>query len=197
METYRNARKYLVRLLPAQKGFTFVEAMVVLALAAVIGASLASSFILGMRAWKRATQMNYIDQKALIGLERLCSDVRQVFNDTGIPLTGRADFLEFATISDDKIWHIVYAYSAPDMALLRQRIPKGSSEAENVSSRKMLTGATNFTLHFLAVNLSSGNLTSQETWNSTISGLPLGVKVSVALTDGVTYEKTVVIPAAQ
>ena len=61
----KKTRAKMARLRPtgARRGFTFVEVLVVIALSAVIGTALLSSYMMGMRVWKRTANPDFSRRK--------------------------------------------------------------------------------------------------------------------------------------
>ena len=181
------------------KGFTFVETMIVLALFAIIGASLFSSMAMGLKIWKRAGTSNFSHRKATLSLERLSAELRQTANYSSIGFYGEKNHLEFPNIVRDKIFNISYTYSPEKKCVVRGSIPKSpaeQTEAKN-TTRTVMVDVKDFVLGFYGPSNETGNFTFLDSWNSTKSGIPSAVKVSLTLEDGKGFEKVITIPIAQ
>lgn len=180
-------------------GFTFVEIMIVLALFAIISTSLFSSFIMGMKVWKRAAAFSLSQRKALLGLERLSTELRRAYNYPSIGFFGQKDRIEFANIWQDKIFNISYVYSSSEMSV--SRLSRSRQQAlgmeEESQSRQIIPNVKEFNLGFYGYDNASGNFTFLDSWNYTVSGIPAAVTVSLTLEDGKTFEKIITIPIAQ
>ena len=173
--------------------------MIVLALFGIIGVSLFSSFTMGLKIWKRATSANVAERKAVIGLERLSTEIRRAAGYPSIGLFGEAAHLDFANIIGDKIYGISYAYAAADKCLYRTATARQppASETEPVVSRKIMVGVKDMAFSFFRYNNTSGGVNFVDTWNYTASGMPSAVKVFLVLEDGKEFEKVIEVPIAQ
>lgn len=181
------------------KGFTFVETMIVLALFAIIGVSLFSSMAMGLKIWKRAGTSNFSHRKATLSLERLSAELRQTTNYSSIGFYGEKNHLEFPNIIRDKILNISYMYVPQEKCVIRvstPKVPAGATQEQNVT-RRAIVDVKDFALGFYGPSNETGNFTFLDSWNSTKSGIPLAVKVSLTLEDGKGFEKVITIPIAQ
>lgn len=189
----------LARLILSHRGFTFIEVMIVLALFAVISTSLFSSFIMGMKVWKRAAAFSLSQRKALLGLERLSTELRRAYNYPSIGFFGQKGGIEFANIWQDKILDISYNYSSQEMSV--SRLSRSRQEIlgleEESQPRQVIPNVKEFNLGFYGYDNISGNFTFLDSWNYTVSGIPTAVKVSLTLEDGKALEKIITIPIAQ
>ena len=181
-----------------KSGFTFVEAMIVIALFAIIGVSLFSSLSLGLKVWKRATQLNLVERKAILGLERLSTELRRTYNYPSIGFWGEKDHMEFVGIYRDEILNISYQYAPQEKCVYRSGLSmQRSGLTEGSPLRRVFLEVKNFTLSFYGFDTEAGTFTFFDSWNYTKSGIPLAVKVSLTLEDGKGFEKIVAIPIAQ
>ena len=185
-------------------GFTLVEAMVVVALFAVIGVSLVSSFFMGMKVWKRASSPRYAQRKLVLGLERLSTELRRVYNYPLIGFTGEKTAVSFANIVQDTIYNISYNYSSGNKSLYRTNMTmqeinntNESFESNKTTPRLIIPGVENFNFTYYGFNITGGDYDYFDSWNYSASGIPLGVKVSISLENGSVIEKIIPIPAAQ
>jgi prepilin-type N-terminal cleavage/methylation domain-containing protein len=179
-----------------KKAFTLVETLIVVALFAVIGVSLLSSFVMGLKVWKLATSPNYSYRKAIIGLEKLSTELRQTVNYPAIGFWGTSDHCEFANIARDRIYNITYNYSSENNTFYRSALSLEESAGTEspVSPRKLIPEVKNFSFSFYGYDITTGNATFLDSWNYTKSGIPLAVKVAFVLEDGKEFEKVITIP---
>jgi hypothetical protein len=173
--------------------------MVVVALFALIGVSLASSFSMGMRVWKRAATTNLVYRKTVINLERLSRELRQGINYPDIGFFGEKESIEFAALLKGEITNVSYSYVPQEKAVFRSAVTRQEMLAlENQTpARRIISGigSAAFSYYYFDANLSQ--YTFSESWNYTKSGIPLAVKATLVFDDGETFEKIISIPLAQ
>lgn len=173
-------------------GFTFVETLVVVALAGVIGASLASSFMMGMRVWKRAAGPDLSRRKAILAIEKLSQDARSAFDYPAIGFFGQRDVLTLANIDQDRIWNITYAYAADDRAFYKTRTALGEN---GTKPQQLIPEVKDLSFSYYGYNNVTQAFEFQPAWNYTASGIPLAVRVEAVLENGYVFNKTISIPA--
>ncbi len=183
------------------KGFSFIEAMIVIALFAVIGASLVSSFSLGFKVWKRSASLSLDQRKAVIELERLSTDLKRFY-----PYYVQGGFfgtnssVEVVNIMRDRIFNITYAYSTDEKCVYRSAISRQEAFGWESASprRKMVEGVQNFTLSFYGYDPGTGTFGFFDSWSSATNfGAPLAVNVSLVLQNGKEFGKVITIPITQ
>ena len=186
-----------------EEGFTFVEAMVVLALFAIVGVSLFSSMSMGLSVWKRASSPDFAHRKSLLALERLSTDLRRTsvlpvlyFGDHFL---GEKTNVTFENVVDDKILQISYIFAAEDKSLSRNTLSlqqqRGLESAGK--ARKLVPDVKDFALSYWGYDSGTKEYAFFDTWNSTKTGYPYAVRVTLTLENGEVFEKTVIIPIAQ
>ncbi len=182
-----------------KNGFTLVETLIVVALFAVIGVSLLQSFVMGLKVWKAATSPNYSYRKAVIGLERLSTELRQIVNHPTIGFWGARDSCTFANIARDKVYNITYNYSSEDNTFYRTAVSLQELAGTEPASprRKIIPGVKNFSFSFYGYDTTTSNATFLDSWNYTTSGIPAAVKVACTVEDGREFEKVITIPISQ
>jgi len=191
-----------------KNGFTLVETLVVVALFAVIGTCLLSSFLTGLKIWKTTASPNYSWRKAIIGLERLSIELRQTVNvafSRGHPnyepvaFWGDLGHCGFVNIVRDRIYNISYDYSAKEGTLYRSAV--SAQEAAGLEPlsprRKIIPGVKNFSFGFYGIDNTTGDAAFLDSWNYTKSIIPSAVKVAFTQEDGKQFEKVITIPIAQ
>ena len=199
LETGRRRRPTVASGNLSLTGFTLVETLIVVALFAVIGVSLLQSFVMGLKVWKAATSPNYSYRKAVIGLERLSSELRQIVNYPTIGFWGERDTCTFANIARDKVYNITYNYSGEDNVFYRTAVSLQELAGQSPASprRKIIPGVKNFSFSFYGYDNTTGNATFLDSWNYTKSSIPLAVKVACTVEDGREFEKVITIPISQ
>lgn len=170
-----------------------------MALFAVIGVSLMSSFSMGMRVWKRSADVNIMYRKAVINLERLGQELRAGVNYPYIGFFGSKDHIEFAALLRDKITNVSYAYAPHDKAVSRHAVTMQAvlELEEPTPARKVVTGVDNMSFSYGYFDVNSSQYLFLDDWNYTKNGIPLAVKAALTLEGGETFEKTVFIPISQ
>lgn len=181
------------------QGFTFIEMMVVLVLFAVISVSLFSSFVMGMRAWKKITDTNFAERKALLNIARLSKELRGAFGYSKIGFYGSSTHLTFANIIGNQIVNLTYVFLPDEGTLYRYNTSMRQilGFEEPAPARKIISGVKDFTFEFYGQDYLTGNYTFLDSWNYTVSGIPAGVKVLCVLDDDHDFEKIIAIPVAQ
>ncbi|MFH1691527.1 MAG: type II secretion system protein [Candidatus Omnitrophota bacterium] len=182
-----------------KRAFTFVEMMVVLVLFAVVGVSLFSSFIMGMKVWKRVTDTNFAERKALLGIARLSKELRSCFGYSKIGFSGQAHNITFANIVGDRVINMTYIFIPDEGIVYRYNTSMEQllGLQEPGLPRKIISGIKDFTFKFYGPDQGTGNYTFLDNWNYTISGIPAAVKVFCSVDDDHDLEKIISIPIAQ
>lgn len=165
----------------------------VVALASVIGASILSSFMMGMRVWKRAAGPDLSRRKALLALEKLSRDARNTFDYPPIGFYGEKGVLTLTNIAKDRIWNITYAYSPGDHAFYQTSSALGSNET--AKPQQIIPEVRDLFFSYYGYNNATQTFEFQPVWNYTASGIPLAVRVEVVLENGHVFNKTISIPA--
>lgn len=177
------------------RGFTFVEAMVVVALFAIISLSLFSSFSMGLKVWKRSVGTNLDRRQALLGMERLTLDIRRIFDYPEIGFLGHSGQLQFANLYKEDIWNISYEYVPAEHAVYRRSLTmRQRKDDEDAQEREVMTGIERFECFFYGLDPETNYYGFLESWNYTQGGLPMAVKISLSLKDGEEFEKIISIP---
>lgn len=173
-------------------GFSFVEMMVVLALFALVGVCLSSSFISGLRVYKKAALFGLVGRNRL-NLERLSFDLRRARVYDGIGFCGQPDSVTFASVYNDKIWKISYAFFPEQSAVVRTREAKKNIEGgfSAGTARKVLFGIQNWTLSYYGCCKCHRYCGFYPEWNYEWSGIPFAVKVRMVLKGGRIIEKVI------
>ncbi len=166
---------------------------------AVISVSLFSSFVMGLKAWKKITSANFSERKALLCIARLSKELKGAFGYTKIGFYGSSTNLTFVNIAGNQIINLTYVFSPEEGVLYRyntsMRQILGFEEA--APARKVASGVKDFSFKFYGLDQITGNYTFLDSWNYTASGIPAGVKVLCVLDDGNDYEKIISIPSGQ
>lgn len=176
-----------------------MEAMVVLALFAVLGVSLFSSFSMGMNVWRRATSPNFSYRKSILALERLSRELRCAYDYPPLGFYGEKTRISFADLFADKVLNITYSYAAQEKALTRAAVSmQGMSDQQKPAGpRTIVTGVKDLALSYYGYDTETRTFGFWDSWNYTKSWIPLSVRVSMTLEDGNVLEKNITIPIAQ
>lgn len=191
----------MARFSKKRRGFTFIEVMVVVVLFAVVGVSLFSSFMMGMKVWKKITDVNFAERKVLIAIARLSKELKNSFAYSPIGFFGDNNKVTFANIVGNNITNITYEFSESQGVLYRGRIDMSSAaetEAEDINvARSIVSGIKGFSFWFYGQDSETGNYAFLDNWNYTVSGMPGAVKVSCKVGDDYVLEKIIPIPVAR
>jgi len=181
-----------------RSGFTLIETLVVIGLSAIIGVSLLSSFVMGMKVWKRTASPDFVHRKVILGLEKLSRDLRSVYDYPDIGFNGGSTELSFANIDKDKIWNVSYFYSEEDKCVYRTRV---SLEAGNATSEakqeKIVCAAEGASFGYSSFNNDTKVFDFLDSWNYALNGIPRAVKAEIILKDDRNVTKIITIPVAQ
>ncbi len=180
-------------------GFTFIETMVVIALLGILSVSLFSSFAMGMKVWKRAASFNLAERKSILTLERMARELREVFNYSAIGFQGNKTHIEFANIFNNTVYNVSYTYVPEENSVKRSSISRQqmAAQGEAPRARGVIPDVKDLAFSFYGPVNQTGNATFSDAWNSSVSGVPEAVKVSVTLKDGKNLEKITPIPIVQ
>jgi len=187
-----------MRLSSGRSGFRLIETLVVIGLSAVIGVSLLSSFVMGMKVWRRTASPDFVHRKAILGLEKLSRDLRSVYDYPDIGFTGGTTAVSFANIDKDRIWNVSYFYSSDDKCLYRTRL---SLEAGNSTSEpkeeKIICSVEGASFSYSSFNNDTKVFDFLDGWNYALNGIPRAVKAEINLKDDKNVTKIITIPVAQ
>ncbi len=178
-----------------KSGFTMIETMVVICLAAVIGASLFSSFIMGLKVWKRTASPDFVHRKVILGLEKFSRDLRCAYDYPSLGFVGEKYVVGFSNVEKDNIWNVTYDFSTQDGCLHRTRTMAGSYN--ETAQEKIVCEIDEISFSYPIYKNETKTFDFQESWNYASSGLPTAVRVEAILKDGRVFKKFVTIPVAQ
>lgn len=183
----------------ASGGFTLVETLVVVAIFAVIGVSLSSSFSMGMRVWKRSASENIMYKKAILNLERISRELRASVDYPQIGFFGESDHFAFAALLGDKISNVSYAHTISDKSVSRlaadlSPVPEPENQA---AARKIIQGVENVSFSYYHFDANSSKYVFSDSWNYTQNGIPLAVKVALSMENGEIFDRVIFIPVAR
>ena len=188
------------------QAFTLIEVLVVVGLFAVIATSLFSSFILGMRVWKRSSIDSYQAQKAVISLERLSQELRQAIIYSEIPFEGEDAEVNFVNVRNNKIYNISYYYSKSDRALYRYAPYlevgewfDGGFKDTRRDGRAVIKNIQNFSFGYYLLNKTDKGIEEvvfAPSWNATPTSMPKAIRLSLRLKGNETFQRILSLPAA-
>ena len=167
------------------KGFTLIEILLVVSLLMVMGASVTTSFLHGIRVYQR---LNYVHQEEELAflMERVTHDLKNAVNYSSIPFSGSEQSISFATLIQELLhqsspmgfWpvQVEYRYDPNSEEVLRLEKINAFFGSDEVTSREILAKE----IHSLAFKFSDNQSRLPPKMNITLDygGKPFLKKVS-------------------
>ena len=172
----------------AKKGFTLVEAVLVVSILSVVGIALFHAFSDGMKIWKRTRTFNAGEDIAIF-FDKIEVDLKNAFSYPGLSFRGREEYVHFSTrikLPDpdgggigEQIGEVEYAFDPAQNTIVRKEAVYGRA-LENSFSRQRVLAAAIHSLRFSYYYAQEG---TPQFKDSADQFLPAAVKVEVELLD--------------
>lgn len=177
--------------------FTMVEALVVIVIFSILSASIAASFISGMKIWSRAQKVTARQTDILINLEKISSELRQIITIPQIVCEGDSTQVSFARVHNNSIYKVSYIFDTEEKILARGQVDlkyilEGKEEENRVE--KNLISLDEFSLSYLYLDTQDNSYKWKDNWESA-DGRFLAVKIQEKLKDE-EFKRTIFIPTA-
>ncbi len=182
-----------------RNGFTLIETLVVVAIFSVVGVSLASSFSMGLRVWKRAAGINVANRKIAIQLERLGQELRQTISYPQIGFWGEEGRVSFAALIRGKLTNVSYYLDPQEKAIYRysESLQQTLGLENYTLGRAIIPGVEKVSFLYKYFNATSEEYVYLDSWNYSLYGIPLSVTAKIILENGDQFRKVVQIPIAR
>jgi hypothetical protein len=200
-----------------QKGFTFVEIMLVGAMLMVLGLSIYSTLSNGLKLWQRISQEQPTEEIILF-FDKFALDLRNSFNYTGIYFIGSSDEVSFPLISEftwdgvkkEGIGRVSYIFDRVNNAIKTRRANYSQVyEKKFDPEQELVRGVESLSFQYYYYDPGEEKFAWVNSWQKD-SGwgnlglvaekkLPLAVRVEIGLREGSfsrKFRRTVFIPAA-
>jgi len=176
----------------ARGGFTFIEVLVVVTLFSIIGVALFQSFSMGLKVWKRASRPNFSYRKAVLTLERMARELRQMRGYPDTSLQGLSDELSFASVVHGKVYNLTYDYR---YQALYRRAKVLSAGWDAGQEREAVPDVADVEFTYYGYDAPSTSYMFFDEWDGQLKGWPIAVRVMMDLEDETHLEKIMHIPA--
>ncbi len=125
------------------KSFTLVELLVAVCILSAISLSLGGVLFSGMKLWRRTENAVFFRKDVLLGLERLCRQLRQHARVPDIDFAGDSGRMEFSTLAKNSISKMVYEFGASSgqFSYRKIRYQDVLSKNDNENDKKNLFSA--------------------------------------------------------
>ena len=185
-----------------QKGLTFVELLVALALLSLVAASAVAAFSAGFRIWNRVAVLGARDQWVALAFFQLRQDLLNGRPFRPIGFSGEYDAFSFSAFADqEEPGRVSYFYDSVRRQLCRSRHPYRFLRANGIRDQYevLLTDVERAEFVYHLPQAQADDSPWQSHWSS--SELPLAVKIEVVVREPSqgqrkSYTLTVAIPAA-
>ena len=175
-------------------GFTFIEALVVMALFAVISVSLFQSFTMGLKVWKRASRPDIAYRKAVLNLERFTEELRCSRPYPNTSFMGEEGALAFTSIIYGDAYKMTYRFYGRRLWRSAEVVERPSHPSGEWRELVSDLRCGEFRYYGVDVKAPRGEFAVFKKWNGSIIGPPVAVGITMVLKDGTRLEKIVSVP---
>ena len=188
----------------SNRGFTFIEVLIAIAVYAVIALSLFTAFHAGVRLWKNSDEQMQENQRLRFLLTNFSADLRNALNCSTDPPAPRYQFvgesqkIAFMTLRDESfgfvtrraLAKVVYEIDPDKHALLRRVATRQEGFDEQFAKPiQILEGVEPLYFSYAYQSETEGVFSWQPVWKNKANNLPKGVKLRAGA-----YEQTVLVP---
>lgn len=194
--------RWLHTLKRKNKGFTFVEVLVTVAIFSLVAVCIYATAASGIKVWQRAKDIDLWQRKALLNLEKISQELRCCldfsnlnFPDIEIGFSGKEDQLSFPILVGDDIAEITYVFKPQDGSISREQslFKDILDEKGGVSSKKrFLSSVKGLKFSYCFFDVEEEQYKWKDAWSNE-EGIPLSIKIELELRDEV-FTKTIAIP---
>jgi len=175
------------------RGFTMVEALIVVGLFSIIGVSLYQSFAMGLKVWRRATRPNVTYRKAVVNLERLARELRHSRAYPNTSFQGGNSAFTFCSVTNGKVINLTYEYK--QSGLWRGTLQLGAGWDPG-TQREVIPNVEAVDFTYYGYDSISQTYAFFNEWNGTGRGVPSAIRVMMDLVNETHIEKTMRLPIA-
>lgn len=202
------------------RGFTLIEALLAISLMAVISLTAVSVFSLGLQIWKRTKQMNTVERKAVLSLERMESDLRSAVRFAPVKDTFSIENRNRAVYKGDSLQIMIpstviaqgpkdtggYARKTYRWESSKKQLCRSIEKASDIYRRNtppcevLAKNVTKFKMRYRLPSGLADSYSWYDEWDGE-GGLPMAVEIEMEITPEAglmkkTFKRTVVIPAS-
>lgn len=201
------------------RGFTFLELLIAVAIFSISAVAIYSSFNVGIRAWRKAEDSYKIRQEARQALNMMARELRsalsfklkktdETFKDSFDGSSDEVSFWRALRIADSKegypagIYKITYKLEETQSLhrVLRSYRQYVNIEGEEDSGSVFISGLSGFKLEYAYAK--GGGIDWQSTWKDEQEVLPFMVKVTLSFpsqgkAEPVDFTETILIPTGE
>ncbi|MDD5643953.1 MAG: type II secretion system protein [bacterium] len=190
------------------KGFTLLEVLISAAIISVLSVIVYAVFSSGVKTWKKAQDMRFLEKSVFGSLQEMTVDIRNCVETTLLPFEGSQDSISFSGLItkglDREFGLITYCFDESRSSIMK--IEKTYPEAVNEEGDDKKTGGkalicniNKFSLTYCYMDDDAESYVWKDTWETEgdSAGIPRAVKIFIELDkDGIKldFEKMVLIP---
>lgn len=183
------------------KAFSLVELLISVSIFAVVSVAIYSTFSSGLTVLRRSKNIDLVQQKFLLKVEKFSRDLRQTPTFNKKLFLGTEDKLSFSGIVNEIPSRLTYYYDGLSFAFMYNAdsldtiITKEGKIDPKLKSKSMvfINKVKEIKFSYLFLNLKKNLREWVEKWE--YDYLPLAVKLNIA-TDKQNYETTIFLPTA-
>lgn len=183
-------------------GFTLVETLVVVVIFSIIGAGIATSFVSGVKIWRRAQDLSKDYNEVILIFEKIsnelqqCADIKEIGFVVNPETKGIGNIGEFsfASVKNNKIVKIIYRFDENSKALMRGQIDLKdvAKDSEKEPEEEKVMGMESFSVNCLFYDKNKKSFSWLESWKPE-DGIFLLLKLT-AKYNGKEFTKAIPIP---
>lgn len=204
--------------LSPEKAFTLIELLVAASILGLIGLAILTTFGSGFRVYERLQSFGGVQADALLSLEEMEKNLRNIFPFSGIGFEGDAQGMAFPkvidtleTVGDEEgvvssvgriLYYLDEAGDGTKALMSRQQdYPQAVAEPNTEGDQgNTLAVVEDMKLSYYFFDEEAGGYGWKDSWIAEDGALPAGVKVELTFRDGsrdVRLTRTVLIPAGR
>jgi len=180
------------RLKGRRRNFTLIELVVAITIFSLIGVGVGSSFIYGMKLWRRIEKENF-PSKVILTFEKFSQDL---FNSLKFPIIGfegEENILRFPALMRDFIVEVAYEFNQSNNLLIRrERTLKDFLEENQEFKENPILSLEELRLSYLYFDKDEQKYMWKNSWKEE-EGIPKGIKIEIRNKYGV-FEKKIFLP---
>ena len=178
-----------------KKGFTLVELLVVTSILGMIILAISSTFAGGLNVYKRVQNYSGAQTDALVSLEKIEKDLRNLFSFSGIGFTGNAEKVAFPGLIKEfdsaenqniTLGRISYYFDKKAGALIKEEQNYHQAISEETPGKnniRVLAYIQSLNFNYYSINPDTKEYSWKGSWAKE-EGVPLGVRIEVVFKNG-------------
>lgn len=186
------------RSVPPEAGFTLIEMMIVITIISILAVSIGTSFVSGMKIWNRAKNVDFVQGQAMLSMEIITRDMRQIVEVEDVPMEGSLREFTFTCLENAIPVQIIYYFKSGEIMRKRsslEGILKEDSDGNYL--QRSIMSVDNLNFEYLCYDISDEDFFKTSSFESLEDekqedicyGVIISIKDKIA-----PIEKTIVFP---